>query len=414
MVEIILVMDIEKGVKEDIDISFEVSHTLEDIISQIQHNETKLEVRLTIEKECDDMESDNCRLSKKLCFLCDDYEDNKKGNYLFTKVCEIFIHPLERFLERRKHNYVKSSVMDIVGFDKYKKIKFILDAYGFVFSIMYEMYRTGVSVFLIIFVQQNCGTETCGLFENIFTGNKFNDAVFIISIITFVIYIALNAVETGRESILKNCFTITKTSPGIIGISDCQLNEVDELEQLIKTQNVLMQEDRIEKDINYGVIIGKKHPIYNNNFTNHIKKLLERQYKLYRLFGTLFFGLYFINLLLSSTTILINNSNNQKTYFGLVTNTVIFLPKLYDILMFMMMDKYDTTSTYIRTYAKYNNYNENAFNIVQNEVLRNSVNYVVWQRFDNWFIDEDKNGFSEDGDWEKYGDYSKFMDKINW
>ena len=175
-----------------------------------------------------------------------------------------------------------------------------------------------------------------------------------------------------------------------------------------------MQEDRIEKDINYGVIIGKKHPIYNNNFTNHIKKILERQYKLYRLFGTLFFGLYFINLLLSSTTILINNSNNQKTYFGLITNTVIFLHKLYDIFMFMMMDKYDTTSTYIKTYAKYNNYNENAFNIVQNEVLRNSVNYIIWKRFDNWFIDEDKNGFSEDEDWEKYGDYRKFMDKINW
>jgi len=402
-------MDNKSNLKlsEDMDVRFEVLHTLEDIISKIQENESKTEVRITISKECNDLPSDNFRLSKKLCFLCEDYEDKERGSYLFSKVCEIFIHPLERFLERREHNYIKSSVMNIIGYNEYVKINFILDVILFVFSTMYDTYRTAVSVFLIIFVQQNCGSETCGLFENVFKGNKLNDAVFFFSLITFIFYLLLNLAETNRESLLKSCFTITKTSPGIIGISDSQRHEVNELENLIKTQNNLTKDDKIRE------LLGNKHPIYNNEFTSYIKMLLQHQYQELRLQGSIFFGLYFINLLLSSSIILINNSNNQKTYFGLITNTVIFLPRLYDIFTFMMMDKYDTTSTFVKTYAKYNNYNENAFNIIQNEVLRHGIYYLIGRKY----VDENKNGFYQDKDLEKFGNYkkySKMMRKRNW
>jgi hypothetical protein len=385
-------------------------------------NEVKNMVETDVENENTkkyDIEADNYRLAKKICQFCESIEDKEKGYYLFERVNSIFIHPLEEFLQRRKHNEVENRLLSRIGIDdslmrkQHCKLFFnVFVVYGYLFYFLHELYTTSVSIFLILFVQQNCGNDACGLFENIFTGNKLNDATFIISLMTFAFYFAMSNTEARREHFLRTCFTINKTSPGILGISENQISDVDDLENRIETENDSMEKDR-ENNVFHGVFVNKKHPIYNNNFTNFVKKKLESFHKIYGFLGIHFLGFYVINLILSSTTILLNNSKNQKTYFSLITNTVLFLPRLYHIVKFVMLEKADTYSRFIKTYAEYNNYNEDAFQVVENEVLRNGINYLVWGKYDNFFRDE--NRFSEDDAWEKYCEtYDKIIHDENW
>lgn len=68
-----------------------------------------------------DITYDNKRLEKKIYELCCKFEDQNKCNDLYNKVNDIFIIPLEKFLvEGRKNNYFYNSIIDTIGFTKYK------------------------------------------------------------------------------------------------------------------------------------------------------------------------------------------------------------------------------------------------------------------------------------------------------
>jgi hypothetical protein len=67
-------------------------------------------------------------------------------------------------------------------------------------SFIFELYRVVMGSFLILFVPQKCGEDSCTIFEPVNAGNRLNDAAFGVNILTFCLFLGMYYAEIKRET----------------------------------------------------------------------------------------------------------------------------------------------------------------------------------------------------------------------
>lgn len=67
-------------------------------------------------------------------------------------------------------------------------------------SFIFELYRVIMGSFLILFVPQKCGEDSCTIFEPVNAGNRLNDAAFGVNILTFCLFLGMYYAEIKRET----------------------------------------------------------------------------------------------------------------------------------------------------------------------------------------------------------------------
>lgn len=67
-------------------------------------------------------------------------------------------------------------------------------------SFIFELYRVVMGSFLILFVPQKCGEDSCTIFEPVNAGVRLNDAAFGVNILTFCLFLGMYYAEIKRET----------------------------------------------------------------------------------------------------------------------------------------------------------------------------------------------------------------------
>ena len=67
-------------------------------------------------------------------------------------------------------------------------------------SFIFELYRVVMGSFLILFVPQKCGEDSCTIFEPVNAGKQLNDAAFGVNILTFCLFLCMYYAEIKRET----------------------------------------------------------------------------------------------------------------------------------------------------------------------------------------------------------------------
>lgn len=67
-------------------------------------------------------------------------------------------------------------------------------------SFIFELYRVVMGSFLILFVPQKCGEDSCTIFEPVNAGKRLNDAAFGVNILTFCLFLCMYYAEISRET----------------------------------------------------------------------------------------------------------------------------------------------------------------------------------------------------------------------
>jgi len=274
-------------------------------------------------------------------------EDKEKAERESIAIHEKFLEPLDDFLIRNSSDD-KGTIIE--------KGRHIFDMYSFILIIVYQFYITIIGNFLILFVEQDCGNNTCGIFENIFVGKKLYDSTFIIGLLSFMTFTVFHIYESQREIFLKKNFEV-------------------------RDKDTQHHRDTIFKLFGDFFLYVNLNEKYKPNVVDSHILSLNFSYTVflfnYRLKKTGYacYIIYFINILLNLLTLLLNN-NNQKTYIGILTNLFIFFPKLYEIYFFVTIDESSTASPYITTYAKYEYYNRDFLFDLERKILRECQIYL--------------------------------------
>jgi hypothetical protein len=112
----------------------------------------------------------------------------------------------------------------------------------------------------------------------------------------------------------------------------------------------------------------ENHPILDNSVSNRIISQIEFNNHLYKYVGISTFIVFFINIVLSSTTIILYNLDNQKSILGLITNTLIIAPKFIDIFSIAYSKIIKTYSASNKTFSDYNSYSTKNFSLIEEEI----------------------------------------------
>jgi hypothetical protein len=286
-------------------------------------------------------------LEKNVFDMIEKIEDKEEAEKESIAIHKKYLEPLDDFLIRNSSND-KGTILE--------KSLFLLDSSRFIFAMVYQFYITVIGNFLILFVEQQCGNNTCGIFENIFIGKQLYDATFIIGLLSFMTFTVFHIHESSREAFLKKHFEIRER--------ETQHHR----DTIFKLYGDFFE--FIDLNEKYKPNLVDSH-ILNFNFSYTVYKFNYRLIKT----GYACFGIYFVNVLLNLVTLLINN-NNQKTYIGILTNLFIFFPKLYEIYIFINIDESSTVSPYITTYAKYEYYNREFLFELERKILRECQYYL--------------------------------------
>lgn len=67
-------------------------------------------------------------------------------------------------------------------------------------SFIFELYRVVMGSFLILFVPQKCGEDSCTIFEPVNAGVRLNDAAFGVNVLTFCLFLGMYYAEIKRET----------------------------------------------------------------------------------------------------------------------------------------------------------------------------------------------------------------------
>ena len=248
-----------------------------------------------------------------------------------------------------------------------KYIKKNMERIFLVFKISYELYKSMIGSFLILFVEQRCNGYNCTMLQNIYSDKVIYDVALSFNSITFIAFIVMYSISSLREFKLRKNLTITKFSPGILGIHYNQDDEIKNIKKRIKILNNNLYNCRF---LNID-----EHPIYNNSITNNIKKEISFYNYIYKTIGFYTLLLFGINLIISSIIILINN-RNQKTFFSLINNILLMGPNIYDIYIIITNEFTPTLSTHWKTFSEYNNYTNKNFNLIISEIKKIRTNFM--------------------------------------
>jgi hypothetical protein len=288
-------------------------------------------------------------------------EINPKEADLFDLTEEEYVvnkGPLYKFVEYPLYKYVKSKkfLANTIRTNSSERMKRREETALYIGYLLYEIYRISIGSFLILFVQQQCGNSNCSTFENIFVGKPLYDATFIINIICFLMFISVYIVEVIREEYMKKELIMSWLGSGIIGLHILQDTEKFKLQTLMKDMKT-----------KYKVSV-ENHPILDNSVSNRIKSQIEFNNDLYKYVGISTFIVFFINIILSSTTIILYNLDNQKSILGLITNTLIIAPKFIDIFSIAYSKKVKTYSASNKTFSDYNSYSTMNYALIEKEI----------------------------------------------
>lgn len=237
------------------------------------------------------------------------------------------------------------------------------------FKIGYELYKSMIGSFLILFVEQKCNGHNCTILENIHTGNISYDIGLITNFITFFTFLIMYSVSFYREIQLSKDLTITKFSPGILGIHYNQDDEIKSIDKKITLYN------------NPKFVQYENHPIYNNKITNKIIKKISFYNYIFKITGFSTCIIFTFNLIFSSIIILVNN-HYQKTFFSLLNNILLMAPNIYDIYLIITNEFSPTLSIHWKTFSEYNNYSNKNFDAIIEEIKEIRKKYMEENNLD--------------------------------
>ena len=99
-------------------------------------------------------------------------------------------------------------------------------------SFIFELYRVVMGSFLILFVPQKCGEDSCTIFEPVNAGNRLNDAAFGVNILTFCLFLGMYYAEIKRETQMITYLHVNTEEPcdnDAVGEALCKLPEEKKL-----------------------------------------------------------------------------------------------------------------------------------------------------------------------------------------
>ena len=99
-------------------------------------------------------------------------------------------------------------------------------------SFIFELYRVVMGSFLILFVPQKCGEDSCTIFEPVNAGNRLNDAAFGVNILTFCLFLGMYYAEIKRETQMITYLHVNTEEPcdnDAVGQALCKLPEEKKL-----------------------------------------------------------------------------------------------------------------------------------------------------------------------------------------
>ena len=99
-------------------------------------------------------------------------------------------------------------------------------------SFIFELYRVVMGSFLILFVPQKCGEDSCTIFQPVNAGNRLNDAAFGVNILTFCLFLGMYYAEIKRETQMITYLHVNLEEPcdnDAVGEALCKLPEEKKL-----------------------------------------------------------------------------------------------------------------------------------------------------------------------------------------
>jgi hypothetical protein len=99
-------------------------------------------------------------------------------------------------------------------------------------SFIFELYRVVMGSFLILFVPQKCGEDSCTIFQPVNAGNRLNDAAFGVNILTFCLFLGMYYAEIKRETQMITYLHVNTEEPcdnDAVGEALCKLPEEKKL-----------------------------------------------------------------------------------------------------------------------------------------------------------------------------------------
>ena len=99
-------------------------------------------------------------------------------------------------------------------------------------SFIFELYRVVMGSFLILFVPQKCGEDSCTIFQPVNAGNRLNDAAFGVNILTFCLFLGMYYAEIKRETQMITYLHVNTEEPcdnDAVGQALCKLPEEKKL-----------------------------------------------------------------------------------------------------------------------------------------------------------------------------------------
>ena len=99
-------------------------------------------------------------------------------------------------------------------------------------SFIFELYRVVMGSFLILFVPQKCGEDSCTIFEPVNAGVRLNDAAFGVNILTFCLFLGMYYAEIKRETQMITYLHVNTEEPcdnDAVGEALCKLPEEKKL-----------------------------------------------------------------------------------------------------------------------------------------------------------------------------------------
>jgi hypothetical protein len=99
-------------------------------------------------------------------------------------------------------------------------------------SFIFELYRVVMGSFLILFVPQKCGEDSCTIFEPVNAGIRLNDAAFGVNILTFCLFLCMYYAEIKRETQMITYLHVNTEEPcdnDAVGEALCKLPEEKKL-----------------------------------------------------------------------------------------------------------------------------------------------------------------------------------------
>ena len=273
--------------------------------------------------------------------------ENTLAKKYYTEINILYLEPYKKFIQdrsERTHMTHKRTFTD----------RFILYTYT-----LYEIYRTIVSAFLILFVPYDCANIDCS-YASLFLEKPFNALALSVSAVTFLCFLTLYLIEFLRECFLQKQFIVNiHDTTGIPGIHT--YHDVATITKL----EFYMSAHCIDCD----------HPLYKNALIQNLKTKLQCYNTLVNRIALTTIGIYIINIFFSFYALRVYN-DTQRAYMIAFTNIVLICPKLYSSFRLTNAKPFTTRSAYITDFVEFNDYNNANRNTIGKYLLDGRLDYL--------------------------------------